>query len=109
MNPFRAIRTALSRRRHARDDLKRNARFGRGLQFFAASAKNKRVAALQANHRFALFRCVHQQTVDLLLRYGYAGSAFTDADCLRVPAHQFTYFRGDQVVVKHHVRLLKGL
>jgi hypothetical protein len=41
--------------RDARHHLKRNARFGGGLQLFAAAAKNKRIAAFQAHHGFALF------------------------------------------------------
>ena len=103
------ISRGASRCRHARDNLKRNTGFSRSLQLFAAAPENKRVAAFQANHRIARFRRLYQHAVNVLLRYGDAGGAFTHADCLRVATHQLADFRRDQIVVKHHIRLLDSL
>lgn len=96
------------RRRHARDDLKRNARFGRGLQLFAAAAKIngsppfRRITVLPsfaASTSRRLISCCGTDMPEALL----------PTQIVSASRRTSSRTSGVTVVVKHHVRLLKGL
>ncbi|CCJ89637.1 hypothetical protein BN132_1565 [Cronobacter turicensis 564] len=96
-------------RRNAGHYLKRHARgFGR-FQFFAAAPENKRVAAFQAHHGFALAGEINQHLVGLMLRHRVRARAFPDTDAVGVATHQIQHAVAHQMVVKHDIRLLHHL
>ena len=71
------------------------------LRFFAAPAKDVRVAALEAHQRFTLFGQPHHQINDAFLRQGVVAALLADIDQLCALRHMRQHIVGDQVVVQH--------
>ena len=69
-----------------RDHLKIDALLDNQIDFFPATAKDKRVTTLETTDLLALFGVVHQQLVDVVLRQGVFVAGLTHIDHFRIPA-----------------------
>ena len=91
---------------HARHDLEGDALARQRFDLLAAAPEDERIAALQAQHTFALAGEAHQHFADLILRHGVVLGLLADKDTLGVAADQVEDAVADQPVVQHHVGLL---
>ena len=88
-------------RGNARDNFKRNARRRERLGFLAATAKDVRIAALEAHDAFAFARLGDHPRVQIVLRNL---PPFAARNQFTVLARQSQQFRVHEQIVNHHVR-----
>ena len=93
------IRRSRKRGTHARNDLELDPCCMQRLRFFAAAAKEKRVAALQAHDRFPGARLFDHERFDLVLRYALGAAAFACIDAFACRRHKIDdRVRGERVI-----------
>ena len=93
------------RRCDARHHLERHARSGQGLQLVAATAKDKRVAPLQAHHPLAHLAQAHQQRVDVLLAHRVVIAPLARVNAFSMGRHKIQNGVGDELVIHNHLCL----
>lgn len=91
----------------ARRDLNPDARRTQRRDLFAASAKNKGIAALQADHALALLSLFNQQSLDGLLGDGMMIPLLTDVDAPGIASRQVENLGTHEAIVNDHVRFPK--
>jgi hypothetical protein len=91
----------------ARRDLNPDARRAQRSDLFAASAKDKGIAALQTDHPLALLSLFNQQGLDGLLGNGVVISLLTHVNAPGIAPRQVENLGTDQPVVNDHVRFPK--
>ena len=91
----------------ARHDLKVDACFRQGGQFFSTAAKNERIAALETQDPAPFPRIVDQHVIDRVLIHGMHFRTLADMDQLRVRAYAREYFLAYQAVVQHDIRAVQ--
>lgn len=91
----------------ARRDLNPDARRTQRRDLFAASAKNKGISALQADHPLALLSLFNQQSLDGLLGNGVVISLLTHIDARGIAPGEVQDLGADEPVVNDHVRFPK--
>ena len=72
------------RRGHARHNLERYARVPALFRLFPTPPEDKRVAALEPRHRFALSGPIKQERIDIRLFHGVLRAGFADIDFFSV-------------------------
>ena len=87
---------------HAGHDLKRNMVLFEQLQFLAAAAEQKAVAALEAHDAFALLCLFQQNLIDAPLRHRMTIALFADIYLFGGVRHQRENLRPYQPVIDHH-------
>ncbi len=80
---------------------------GQGIQFFPHPRKYRRVAALQAHHRFTFAGEFDHQLADLSLRYAVMAAGFAHVVALAAVRNQRQHVIAHQTVIHHGVRLHK--
>src|SRR5690606_23703700 len=79
---------------------------GQLLDFLAATAKDERVTAFEAQYPLAFLGQRYQPLVDLLLRQGVLCASFAHLNTVCIAATQIENGRRYQAVIKHHISLL---
>ena len=101
-----AIAAAAGRRGNARYDFERNAVLAQNQRFLAAATEDVRVAALEA-HQASTGQCeVHDDVVDLILRYAVFARRFTDRYLADPVRNKRENFGADQAIENDDVGLL---
>ena len=96
-------------RRDARHNFEREPRGGNRLRLLASPSEDERVAPLQPDHHFSLPGLLDDQPIHLILILVPSTASAADIDAFGVRWDMVQQDRIRQVVIEHHIGLLKTL